>query len=153
MSRRKGECVVCYLGLDKDGYSGIWLGPKQGGRNHRTHRVIMHLLAEFDLDSKEIILHDDSKCKSKACIEFNHLRVGTVSENAVDREIKQGYGNKKGHVKTTCERHPNAERGHNNAGKSYCKECHKEAQQKYLKNKTQSLLKPNNSLPTQEKRG
>lgn len=85
-SRRKSNgCLVCYLGLKNNGYSQISIGPASNAKKYRTHRFIMHLMLDFDLDSPLIILHNDDICNSKACIEFSHLRIGTYSENAQDK--------------------------------------------------------------------
>lgn len=94
-SRRKSSgCLSCYIGLDKDGYSTIRIGGKYP-KNYRTHRVIMYLLIDFDLNSSLQILHNDSICLSKACIEFNHLRIGTHKENMYDSYKKHGPMRKK----------------------------------------------------------
>lgn len=113
-SKRKGDCLVCYFGLDKNGYSQTSFDGKQ----HRTTRIVMHLVKDFDLDSPLFILHDENLCKSKACIEVNHLRAGTASENAGTTT--------KGRRKVGCSRHPNVKRRHNGV-KTYCPQCKTEA--------------------------
>lgn len=144
-SRRKGTCVVCYLSLDKNGYSEIWIN----GKNYRTHRVIMHLLAEFDLDSKKLILHDNI-CISKACIEFTHLRIGTVVDNNRDTIVKQGHNNSpKGPRKTHCPAgHLYNPKEVNKKGAQICKPCQtaegRRQRDKQLTSTKHSKLKTNN---------
>lgn len=126
MSRRKGDCVVCYLGLDKDGYSRIQFGD----RTIRTSRVIMHLVKDFDINSPLLILHDDSFCKSRACIEINHLRPGTSQENQGDRITKHG-NSRKDYFKQICIR------GHKRKRKGIrCSEC---AREDYIKKREQNV--------------
>lgn len=49
------------------------------------------MLTGFDIDDLNIlVLHNDELCKSKACIEFDHLRLGTHEENMADAQIKYG---------------------------------------------------------------
>ena len=77
-TRRKGNCLIYYGTKDK-GYPTI----KIQGKTYNVTRIIMHLIADFPLDSELYVLHDDINCSSKACIEFDHLRTGTQTDNIV----------------------------------------------------------------------
>lgn len=84
-SKRKGDCVVCYTNLSEHGVPRT----RYLGKKYKTHRLIMFLMGQLDLnDSKSLVLHA-IECKSRACIEFNHLRIGTQSDNVYD-SIKKG---------------------------------------------------------------
>ena len=120
-SRRKPSgCLVCYLGLDKNGYSEVWYKDT----NYRTHRMIMHLLADFDLDSELRVLHSNS-CSSKACIEFNHLRIGTSLDNHLDSLAKHG-SNTTGRRKIFCPKgHEYNPKEVSPRGAQICRPCEK----------------------------
>lgn len=78
-SERVGECLRCFHPLSS-GYSYLEID----GKSHGVHRLIMHLMLDFDLESELLILHNDKICKYKNCIEFNHLKIGTHTENRID---------------------------------------------------------------------
>lgn len=98
-SRRKGDCIVCYTNLSENGVPRTrFLGKK-----YKTHRLIMHLMEDLDLnDSTKMILHS-LDCKSRACIEYSHLRIGNHYDNMQDL-VNSGK--------------------HNNASKTHCKHGH-----------------------------
>lgn len=90
-----------YLGpKDKDGYGRI----NYKGNTVRVHRLIMHLNQDFDLNSKDLILHKNN-CPNKNCFEEIHLYIGNEADNAVDT-IKKGNFY------------------HNNTNKTHCKFGH-----------------------------
>jgi hypothetical protein len=99
--RKSNGCLVCYLDLDKNGYSNFRI--ERRGKKYRVHRLMMHLVKDFDILSSDIILHNDAICSSKACIEIDHLRIGTISENSVDAHRKYG-NNRKGKFLKFCRR-------------------------------------------------
>lgn len=111
-SRRKNDCLICYLGLDGEGRPRIDIN----GKSYRVSRVMMFLLKDFDLDSSSHILHD-KECSSRACIEINHLKIGDNSENQHDWREKEGR-------KKFCVRgHPRTDRNLDVRGN--CRLCNK----------------------------
>ena len=120
--RMKNGCLICFLDLDKDDYSHFKITRR--GKRYRVHRLMMHLVKDFDLDSEELILHNDDICEYKSCIEVDHLRSGTISENAHD-SIKKWGNNRTGKFPLECKR------GHKLTGDNvypyeghhYCKKC------------------------------
>lgn len=99
MSRRRGDCLVCYMGLGCRSQAST---IRIKGKTYRTTRIMMHLLTDFPLDSELQVLHNDEICKSKVCIEFSHMRIGKHHENMRDARIKHGHnrlGSRKLHYK------------------------------------------------------
>lgn len=78
--RNENGCLIFTGSLDNNGYGKI----KYKNKDIRCHRLIMHLKQDFDLSSGLLILHKNFICKSKACIEEEHLYVGTDKENHSD---------------------------------------------------------------------
>ena len=86
--RKPTGCLVCYQGLDRNGYSNIRF--KTGGRKYRTARLMMHLVKGFDLSSPLEVCHNEKVCKSKACVEVDHLRVDTHRSNLLEQMKRLG---------------------------------------------------------------
>ena len=70
----KGKCKIWQGLKDRDGY-GI---ARANGKVARVHRVAFEVRLKRRLRLSEIVMH---LCQNKACINFNHLKVGTVKEN------------------------------------------------------------------------
>ena len=117
------------MNLNRKGYSVIKIDSK----NYYTHRVIVHLLSKFKLDSKKPILHNDSICSDRACIEFDHLRVGTYTENSIDTINKLGHNNAFGRRRMYCPQghEYNTEIVSSSTGAQICVTCRKESNRKY----------------------
>ena len=89
------------------------------GRSERTHRVVLHLSKGFDLNCCSDVLH---KCNNDRCIEPEHIKSGSPSENMYDM-VEAGN-----HVQA---RKTHCVNGHEytkeNTGmyeyRRYCKEC------------------------------
>ncbi|WP_324101275.1 HNH endonuclease signature motif containing protein [Noviherbaspirillum sp.] len=77
---------------NKDGYGGVWYQ----GKMRRAPRVAFEAFLTPIPDGK-LVLH---KCDNPACINPDHLFLGTHRDNAEDRNRKQRQ--------TQGERHPNA---------------------------------------------
>ena len=87
--RNENGCLICFLNHNHNGYSRINV---KNNKKLFVHRLIMHLVKDFNLDSPYRILHNDDVCSDKACIEVDHLRVGTMAENNQDILKKQCKG-------------------------------------------------------------
>jgi hypothetical protein len=98
-SKRQGDCLICYKCLDSAGRPRISVN----GASYRISRMMLYLIKDFDLNSKSLVLHDDSVCIDKACIEIEHLKIGTDWDNQLDwrkhRPIDYTYC-KRGHLRT-----------------------------------------------------
>ena len=74
-------CLEWSAGRDKDGYGQF--------RRCRAHRVAYELYHNVKLTSKQLVTHD---CDNRACVNPQHLRLGTHLTNARDR-ARRGRGN------------------------------------------------------------
>ena len=78
-SRRKGNCLICYTGLSNNRpHINI------NGKTYVAARFMMYVMENFSLDSALWVLHRDDLCSSSACIEYDHLKIGSASENTSD---------------------------------------------------------------------
>lgn len=101
--RNQHGCLVCYSSLNTSGRPSLRVGDKV----FLVTRLIMHIVKDFSLKSELFILHDN-KCDSPCCIDVEHLRQGTRSENQIDRLQKDGHPSlgkrkpfcKRGHART-----------------------------------------------------
>lgn len=72
------KCVLWTLGKDKDGYGKI----KVAGTHLRAHRLSLALKTKY-YDKDMIAIHGE--CNNPSCINPNHLRWGTLVDNAQDK--------------------------------------------------------------------
>lgn len=74
---RQGECLICTVGLDKDGYGSLKLS---GGRRRKAHRASYE---EFvgPVPDGMMVCHS---CDTPACMEPSHLFLGTALINKAD---------------------------------------------------------------------
>jgi hypothetical protein len=72
------ECVIYPFGLSQAGYGKI----KWNGRTLGAHRVALELAAGPCPADKQVAAHS---CRSKACVNPNHLRWATHQENHLDK--------------------------------------------------------------------
>lgn len=80
-------CKLHHLSVDKDGYGRI----KHEGRNAMlAHRVayVVHRGLKLDDIKGQIVRHT---CDNPACVEPEHLLLGTVQDNVADR-VSRGRG-------------------------------------------------------------
>lgn len=75
----------CWLIGNKNKHIHIWYNNK----NIYFHRLMMHILTGFDLNSELHILHK-RYCPNKNCGNPNHLYVGTEQDNTNDK-LSTGY--------------------------------------------------------------
>jgi len=66
------------------GYGRFWI--KGRGRHYKAHRVAAWLWKGFDLDSEMHVLHH---CDNPACVNPDHLYIGTNVENGRDRSVRR----------------------------------------------------------------
>lgn len=79
-------CILWTAGKFKDGYGGFYVL----GRNRRAHRIAWELVNGPIVDDDMQVLH---RCDNPACVNPDHLFLGTIADNMIDR-------NKKGRVPT-----------------------------------------------------
>lgn len=83
-------------GLYADGYGH----RKADGRQWKAHRYVIYEVGHDRwgrrLDEGECVMH---LCDNRACIRYDHLRVGSVAENNADRRAKERDSNL---AKTHC---------------------------------------------------
>jgi hypothetical protein len=93
----KQDCVIWPARIDKDGYGVMVIGRK----NKRAHRVFYTLFVGPIPDGM-CVMHS---CDTPACINPEHLSVGTHQENMVDRTKKRRgpIGLRNGNAKLSAE--------------------------------------------------
>jgi hypothetical protein len=110
----------------------LWLGGQSGNGhgqisfNNKTtliHRLIMHIMKDFDLNSKNNINHI-RECKNKNCWNIDHLYEGNQQDNMNDREANTTHCSK-GHEYTVENTYLWHDREANKFRKN-CRTCHNE---------------------------
>lgn len=81
-------CWVWTGAITGEGYGQVMID----GRREKAHRAALKLLRGFDVASDRFVLH---RCDVPACVNPEHLYVGTQSDNASDRERRgRGWNNR-----------------------------------------------------------
>lgn len=75
------DCIIWPFNLDQYGYGRL----KLKGKDQLAHRLTLMLTNGLPPDDiHNLSLHDPLICTSKACINYFHLRWGSVQDNAND---------------------------------------------------------------------
>lgn len=82
--RRKDPCWIWTGSRTHSGYGQIWAD----GKVWRAHRLSVRIFQDLDISVGLQVLHS---CDTPACVNPDHLRVGTQSENMKDM-IRKGRG-------------------------------------------------------------
>lgn len=92
---KTGDCWVWTGKRNGSGYGMFWVPP----REERAHRVSI-LLRDGELDAEAVVLH---LCDNPACVNPEHLEVGTQADNLRDCREKgrHAFGEQHGHAKLT----------------------------------------------------
>lgn len=78
-----GGCWIWQLGTDKDGYPKLYIG----GKHWRGNRAVLNAVTGVIGD------HAMHSCDTPSCMNPDHLRWGSASDNAVDAFGKGRRGN------------------------------------------------------------
>lgn len=78
---RRGECLICERGLDEDGYGTL----KLSGRRHRKAHRASYEEFKGPIPPGMMVCHS---CDTPACIEPEHLFLGTALCNKTDSVTK-----------------------------------------------------------------
>lgn len=86
------ECWIWQAYTDQDGYGRFSLK----GKKHRAHRVAVRI--DGRQPDGKVVRHT---CDNPSCVNPDHLRVGTQTDNIRDRDRKgrQARGRRNGHAK------------------------------------------------------
>jgi hypothetical protein len=87
---RSGESDACWLwmaGKQGDGYGCVRV--KRNGRSTTAlaHRISMQLHLGYELPTKLGVLHKPLVCTARACVNPQHLYLGTQKQNALDMQV------------------------------------------------------------------
>ena len=123
-TRRQGDCLLWTAAQDKSGYGQFWDGTAKTG-SHRVRWTMEHGKIPDGL----FVLHT---CDTPACVEIDHLWLGTAGENNTDRNEK-GRDRKPGQATHCINGHEYDEgntyiypAGSPQAGVVKCKTCRRE---------------------------
>lgn len=87
-----GGCWVFTGGLRTDGYGQFWVGPDRNrGKIRKAHHVslLLHGWPEEKIpkDSRGMVI--DHICRNKACVNPDHLRLVTQTENTTIYSVRK----------------------------------------------------------------
>lgn len=77
---KRGRCWTWLGAKDLDGYGFFWFRNKQ----LRAHRFVAEYVLKLYITDLQVC----HKCDNPSCVRPSHLFVGTVKDNAVDRDNK-----------------------------------------------------------------
>ena len=125
--RQVGDCKIWQGYLDKDGYGFFYFRQKL----RKAHRVSYYITNGAIKDNLVV----DHKCKKRNCVEINHLRLVTKSQNTLENSRSIGAINK---AKIFCKNGHKFDKIYGTAKKQrYCSKCENEKskrlQRKWLK--------------------
>ena len=94
-ARQEGDCLIWTKAMQSPGYGVL----RVGHRNLLAHRASW-LLTNGDIQPGLCVLH---RCDNPACIDPDHLFLGTRTDNSIDKIKKgrQGRGDKMAHKGAT----------------------------------------------------
>lgn len=72
-ARPEGDCLIWTLAVNDRGYGVV----RRGGRQHKAHRLIYELAVGPIPDG----LVPDHTCRRRACVNWRHIELVTVTEN------------------------------------------------------------------------
>lgn len=79
---QEGDCLVWTKCCNTDGYPRA---VYKGSSNGKVHRIVYQLShPEVDISNK-VVRH---KCDNPKCINPDHLVIGTVADNMMDRDVR-----------------------------------------------------------------
>jgi HNH endonuclease len=99
----QNECIVWNGARDRDGYGRVYL-PKTNSFDWKVHRVVWSLYWQKEIPEGLWLLH---QCDNPPCCNPYHFRLGTNTENTLERDIRgrtaKMYGLKNPQTKLTDE--------------------------------------------------
>ena len=96
---RDDGCLISHLRPNAKGYIPVGVGGRTGEK-WRAHRLVYHILCA-PLSKTDMVCHS---CDVRACINPEHLFVGSAADNTRDMMLK-GRGRNGGKTKVTPEIH------------------------------------------------
>lgn len=87
----KPGCWEFKSAKDKDGYQRFAYKINGKYKHTRAHRIILELLGVITIN--KIVMHT---CDNPSCVNPDHLRIGTIADNNLDKWIKNRHSRLKG---------------------------------------------------------